>query len=475
MDIKVSIIIPTYNEENYIDECLSSILEEIKNSDTSNEQYEIIVVSDGASDEVVNKVTKYETLFANFKLLKMDHKGAGAARNFGLNAARGEYVAFVDADDRLSKGFLKVCNELLEKKKDLYIFGLKRIEDDKIELWTVADKEYDTVHKFADEYIKHGHMLIYSNCNKLYKTKIIRDNNIQFDGEIHFGEDRLFNYEYLRHCNNVLTSSKIKHDYIKRNAISQSTKHYEKYFDIALRLHKEKMKCFLELSENVSEDEIKTFVAEDLIKEIEKALARFDMHKDEEEENVQLINKIVFEEQDEMSDDIGTMIILGSSNCGYKVERAIDLCKGKSYMNYIVSGGNLHMSGDVTEAEYMAKVLEGDDIEKSKIHIENKAKNTLENFEYSFEILDNILKENDVKTRCKYGVLTSGFHLKRAKLLLSRYYKERYSSARFFSAFGSTVTLSAWCKSENGKKIVYHEINKNIKNDFDIYKNFIYS
>ena len=190
----------------------------------------------------------------------MDNKGAGAARNYGLKSARGEYASFIDADDRLSKGFLKVCNELLEKKKDLYIFGIKRIEDEKIERWSVADKEYDRVHEYADEYIKHGHLLIYSNCNKLYKTKIVRDNNIQFDGDIHFGEDRLFNYEYLRCCNNILTSSQIKHDYIKRNSISQSTRHYDKYFDIALRLHKEKMKCFLELSKNVSDDETKIFV-----------------------------------------------------------------------------------------------------------------------------------------------------------------------------------------------------------------------
>ena len=386
MSTKISIIIPIYKEEEYIEECLSSLADEIKNSDVQNNKCEIIVVSDGASENAIHRVKNCENLFDNFKLLKMEHKGAGAARNLGIKEANGEYLAFIDADDKMSEGFLKKCIELLDKEKDLYIFGLKRIEDGKVEYWTVKDKEYNHSYEFADEYIKNGHLLVYSNCNKIYKTKIIKDNNIKYDEEIHFGEDRLFNYDYLRHCNTIMTSSIIKHDYIKRNTISQSTKHYDNYFSIALRLHKEKIKCFMDLSKGVSEDEISKFASEDLIKEIEKTFERFELHKDEEEENVRLINEVVFEKTDSMSDEVGILIILGSKNCGYKVEKAIELGNGKPYINYIASGGNKHISGEMTEAEYMVKALEENGIAKENIYIENLAKNTKENLEYSYEL-----------------------------------------------------------------------------------------
>ena len=474
MSIRTTIIIPIYKEEKYIEECLNSVFDEIKRSNTPNDQYEIIVVSDGATEELASIVCKYETIFANFKFLKMEHKGAGAARNLGIKVASGEYVAFIDADDRMSVGFLKPCNELLEKNRDLYIFGIKRIEDGKEEDWTVKDKNYNSIAEFADEYIRKGHLLIYSNCNKLYKTKIIKENNIGFNEEIHFGEDRLFNYDYIRYCNNIITSSIIKHDYLKRNKISQSTKHYDNYFNIALNLHKEKVKCFIDLSKSVSEDEIKKFVAEDLIKELEKTFERFSLYKDEEEENIKDINDFVFENSDEMSDEIGIFIILGSRNCGYKIEKVIELCKDRPYMNYIVSGGNIHISGNMTEAEFMAKMLEDNGIVKENIYIDNIAINTEENLEYSYEIAKKILDEKDLQAHRKIGILSSGFHLKRVKLVTKRYCSNHMNDTFFFSAYGPTVSLNNWYKTTNGRNLVYYEIRKNIRSDFEIFKKSIY-
>lgn len=462
MQIILSIIIPIYKEEKYIEECLSSLANEIKDSKLPNNQYEIVVVSDGASDEIEKRILKYKILFDNFQFLKMQHKGAGAARNLGISKAKGEYIAFLDADDRISERFLRKSNELMNEKKDLYIFGLKRIKDEKVEYWTVKDKVYNQVYEFADEYIKKGHLLIYSNCNKLYKAKIIKDNNICFDEEIHFGEDRLFNYEYLCHCDNVITSSIIKHDYIKRNTISQSTRHYDNYFTIALRLHKEKIKCFIKLSKNVSKEEISNFIAVDLIKEIEKTLDRFNLHKEEEKENIKLINELIFEKPDDMSDDIGVFIILGSKNCGYKIKKVLELCKDKPYIKYIVSGGNIHMCEDKTEAEYMALMLREYGISKENIYIENKASNTQENLKYSYEIAANILDENKLSNHKKVGVLTSGFHLRRTKFLANKFFKEFANKSLFFSAFGPIVSLTDWYKSENGKNIVYNETRKNI-------------
>lgn len=473
MDKKLSIIIPIYKEEDYIDECLNSVLDEINLSNTPNGQYEVIVVSDGASDLAISNILKYEKKFINFKLIKNTHKGAGAARNLGIYAATGEYVSFIDADDKMSCGFLKICNDLLVKNKDLYIFGLKRIEGEKIEYWTVEDKEYDSIHDFADEYIKKGNLLVYSNCNKLYKTKIIKENNIKFDEKLSFGEDRLFNFDYLKCINTIITSKTIKHDYIKRREFSQSNKHYDNYFSIALKLHKERTKCFLSLKKNVTDEEVKDFASKNLITEIDSTINRFKIHKEEEKENLDLINKIFFVNDDKMNDDIKVFIILGSNNCYYKVDRALELSKDRPYMKFIVTGGNIHKSGNVTEAEFMDKYLLDKGIKKENIFIENKAKNTSENFTYSSKILKNIL--SDGNTKYKIGVITSDFHMKRTQYISKEFFSEYYNDLYFFNALGPNVNKYNWSSTEFGKNFLYTEIKKIINYEFDKYLDFINS
>lgn len=472
MDKKLTIIIPIYNEENYIDDCLNSVLENIKDSGFDDSQYEVIVVSDGTKDTAIDKILMYENKFKSFKLIKNDHKGAGAARNVGLNEANGKYVSFIDADDKLSDGFLKNSIHLLDNNKDLYIFGLKRIEGEKIEYWTVEDNEYG-IHDFADEYIKNGHLLVYSNCNKLYKTKIIKNNNIKFDESLSFGEDRLFNYDYLKHTSSILTSKIIKHDYIKRSEFSQSNKHYDSYFNIILKLYKEKIKCFISLKKNATDDEVKDFASRNLIAEIDSTIERFKIHQNEEKENLEIINNLFYEKDDVMNDDIGIFIILGSNNCFYKVDKALELCKNKPYMNFIVSGGNLHKCKTMTEAEFMAKYLQDKGINKDKIFVENKAKNTSENFTYSSQIVKDILKNNNKKN--KIGIVTSDFHMKRTKYIAKEFFTEFYDDLYYFNALGPAVNKNTWNNSEFGKNILYTEIKKIIYYEFNKYLEFINS
>lgn len=472
MDIKLSIIIPVYKEENYIEECLNSVLQGIVSSDIPDNKYEVIVVSDGASDETIKKVSKYSDDFINFKLIEKEHRGAGPARNVGIEAANGEYISFVDADDRLSEGFLEKTTGLLDSKKDLYIFGIKRIEGEKEIYWTVADKVYDDIHSFADEYIKKGHLLVYSNCNKLYKSKIIKDHYIRFREDIIFGEDRIFNYDFITYAHNIITSSIIKHDYLKRSDFSQSNMYHKNYFDIVLNLHKERTKCFLNLKNDVTLDEIKDFTTRNLIDEISNTIDRFSTHI-EGIENKELIDRLLFIEPDEMNDDIGIFIILGSNNCFYKVDKALEICSDRKDMIYVVSGGNLHKSGDVTEAEFMARYLKEKGISDEKIHIENHATNTLENFQNSYKIINDI--KDKYKIGCKIGAITSDFHLKRTKLLVKKCFPKYIDDTYFFSATAPTVNRDTWYQSAFGKKIFYAELTKIMYDNFDMYLDCINS
>ena len=475
MNIKLTTIIPVFNEEEYIDECLRSVRDAINKNSAFDIFHELIIVSDGASDSVISHIDKYRNDFKNFKIINSEHKGVASARNLGLKEANGKYVTFIDADDRLCDDFYLKCYELLDREEDLFIFSIKRHENGKIEHWKVNDKKYNSNSEFADDYIINRNLLIYSNWNKFYKLSIIRDNDIRFDDNMEFGEDRLFNYEYLRYTKSIVTSSIFKNEYIKRSEVSLSTKYHKNYFNLILKLHKEKMKCFIDLSSKASLDEIKDFVAYDLTNEIEKSIDRFAVNKEEEIENIDLINSICFEQPDDFENDIGIIIILGSNNCGYKVERALELCKDKSSIDFIVSGGNMHMNKIQTEAEFMANMLICNGIAKDKVHVENLARNTFENLKNSFLISKGLLNKNESENYKRIGILTSGFHLKRTKTLVKKYFSDYLDRCLYYRAFGPIVKLDNWYKSNEGKSIVKDEIRKNIYEDFDEYKKFLYS
>ena len=69
----------------------------------------------------------------------------------------------------------------------------------------LADRTYNTASDFADDYVRTRHLLVYSACNKFYRKEIIDENGIRFKENLSFGEDRLFNYTYLRYCGSVTT------------------------------------------------------------------------------------------------------------------------------------------------------------------------------------------------------------------------------------------------------------------------------
>lgn len=115
-----SIVIPMYNAQQYIRECLDSIMNQTYKS------YEIIVVDDGSEDQSVSIVNKYKLNYKNINLhlIQKDHKNAGAARNIGMNYAKGDYLLFLDADDKFSHELLAELAEKIisGKKKDIIIW-----------------------------------------------------------------------------------------------------------------------------------------------------------------------------------------------------------------------------------------------------------------------------------------------------------------------------------------------------------------
>ena len=257
--LQLSLIVPTYNAADWLDECVTSVTHQLPKS------CELILVDDGSSDGTAEKICRYAKNRNNITAIPCAHGGVSVARNTGINAARGEYIAFLDCDDCLKEGYFKQCRRLLESGADLYIAGFERVEPEETIPMLLTDKTYETVSDFADEYIRIRSLLIYSACNKFYKNSIIKDHNVRFEEGLSFGEDRLFNYEYLRHCECIETSSMIMFLYMQRKADSASKRKFPNQEETLLRLHRAKMDCFLTLSKGTTKEEKDDFVKRDLL------------------------------------------------------------------------------------------------------------------------------------------------------------------------------------------------------------------
>lgn len=116
-EIKVSVIIPVYNTELYLKECIDSILEQTLDA------IEIIIINDGSTDGSLQIIKEYEIKHSNIKAINQSNQRQGTARNTGLKVASGEYVYFIDSDDILDNRALEYCYNLASKMKlDMLIF-----------------------------------------------------------------------------------------------------------------------------------------------------------------------------------------------------------------------------------------------------------------------------------------------------------------------------------------------------------------
>lgn len=121
----LSIIIPVYNVERYIGGTLSSIYDQ--NFDES--QFEVIVVNDGTPDKSMSVVDAFAKKHLNLRIVSQDNRGLSAARNAGLSIAKGEYVWFVDSDDKIASDSLEKIREIVKGGADIFCFDMTRVSE----------------------------------------------------------------------------------------------------------------------------------------------------------------------------------------------------------------------------------------------------------------------------------------------------------------------------------------------------------
>ena len=187
---KVSVIIPVYNVEKYLRECLDSVLKQ------TLREIEVICVDDGSTDSSLNILKEYAAKDSRMTVVRQDNLRAGVARNAGLALAKGEYVTFLDSDDFFESEMLEECyNRLKKDQSDVCIFSARKIDysiNEVLDMPWLCPKENTVLD--IDE-IK-GEIIAKTspNCwNKLFSRRVVETYNIRFQS-IANANDVYFSY-----------------------------------------------------------------------------------------------------------------------------------------------------------------------------------------------------------------------------------------------------------------------------------------
>ena len=179
----LSIIIPVYNSENYLPECLDSLIEQ----DISSIEYEIICIDDGSSDESFAIMQKYAANYSNIKAIHQENAGVSVARNTGMDAASGKYYWFVDSDDFVRQSSLAKLQSFCEQKKcDILSFRLFYFDDGESAMLRERLKSGETIS---------SNSLIRAQQSMLISRELI--GSLRWHSGIEVGEDSLFLRELM--------------------------------------------------------------------------------------------------------------------------------------------------------------------------------------------------------------------------------------------------------------------------------------
>lgn len=220
---KISLIIPVFNGSKYIDECITSIL---NNSDLCD-RVEIIIINDGSTDNSIDILKKYSQKYDFINVFNNSNHGVSYSRNYGIKMATSEFLMFVDIDDKLSDNWFDLIIEKLNSKNDIIYFSNVKVDGKK-----------DLINLLVG--FNNDNICIAQPFSKIFRREFLLKNNIFFNENLINGEDMIFNIEAILKTDNYIVVD--DHFYYYRQVFGSATKRFdemifenEKNFQINLK------------------------------------------------------------------------------------------------------------------------------------------------------------------------------------------------------------------------------------------------
>ena len=233
--MSLSVIIPVHNSENYLKECVESVLPRLHEDD------EIILVENGSSDSSWEICRSYGDAYLCVRAIQLETAGVSRARNCGISLAKGDWILFLDSDDMLDPSFLPAV-QALETEADIILFDYRFLDEDSAEVQNLLsdqrDVSPDLLRRGVLQYAKYrtqiqkaanlDNVTIWSCCSKMIRREFLIRNRIHFPERLVLSEDTAFSLQL--YCE----AEKVR--YIRQNAFF-----YRRTLSSASRIHHPKL------------------------------------------------------------------------------------------------------------------------------------------------------------------------------------------------------------------------------------------
>lgn len=210
----LSIIVPVYNTEQYLEDCLKSL----ERQELSSSEYEIICINDGSTDSSSNILDKYRKNYSNIRIINKENEGIAIARNIGISEVQGEYFMFVDSDDFIASYSIKeILDKAIEEKIDFVRFSYscmdekKHFKEEQINNIVFKKKKID---------VSEAPFQVWG---ALYRTDMVRKSRLQFSSKFRTREDYIFNfllYAYNYKAKVLITDSPVYKYRVRNGSLS---------------------------------------------------------------------------------------------------------------------------------------------------------------------------------------------------------------------------------------------------------------
>ena len=246
---KISVIIPVYNTEKYVEKCLESLAKQ------EMKDFEVIIVNDGSTDNSENVIKNYmQSSKLNIKYLEKENGGLASARNYGFEKASGKYISFLDSDDYLDKNLFSELEKYIDKDIDLIKFKMKKVDEKGRLIEKLDGPVFDICSgKQAYEKLCTSDKYMDPACIYLYKREFFVENNFKY--KLRYHEDFGLTSLIIVQAKTVVSTDICGYNYLQTEESLTRSKDDSKNIDRAkdMLIHYDNMLAVIDANYDLSE------------------------------------------------------------------------------------------------------------------------------------------------------------------------------------------------------------------------------